>query len=297
MVRIARLGPAAAAALAWLCLLSYPVEPAGTASGTVVENAATVDYTDGGVAQPTVTSNKATVTVTQVAGVGMSPATATQSSRPGGAATYAITITNSGNGSDDINASAASGSSPAWPATLYRDDGANGGTANDGIRQAGETNAATATGTLAADASFHCFLVVQIPEGSADSATDVTTVTATSQFAPQVQATAAFNTAAHSALVTLSKSVDRDSAAPGDTLVYTVTYRNTGSRTASNVVVTDTVPGQTSYVPNSVSLQGSPKTDAADADEVTVSAGTIAVRLGDLAPGAEGTFTFRVGVK
>jgi uncharacterized repeat protein (TIGR01451 family) len=165
------------------------------------------------------------------------------------------------------------------------------------VRQSGETNAAGSTGALAADASFHCFLVVQIPSSSADSASDTTTVTATSQFDTQKKATATFTTTAQSALVALWKSVDRDTAAPGDTLVYMVRYHNRGSRTARNVVVTDTVPTETTYVPNSVSLQGSPKTDAADADEVSVSGGVITVRLGDLAAGADGTFTFRVAVR
>ena len=297
MRRLAPLASAGIAAFFWLLCLSNPIEPAGTPAGTAVENTATVDYTDDGVAQPTVTSNTVRVTVTQVAAVTISPVSAGQSSGPGSSVTYAVTVTNAGNASDTFSLSVVSGSSPAWPASLYRDDGANGGVANDGVRQSGETNAAGSTGALAADASFQCFLVVQIPSSSADSASDTTTVTATSQFDTQKKATATFTTTAQSALVALWKSVDRDTAAPGDTLVYTVRYHNRGSRTARNVVVTDTVPTETTYVPNSVSLQGSPKTDAADADEVSVSGGVITVRLGDLAAGADGTFTFRVAVR
>lgn len=297
MLRVARVFPGVFACLFWICWVSIPAQPVGTPAGTAVKNTATVDYSDGSAQQPTVSSNTVRTTVSQVAAATISPTSAAQSSAPGTSVTYAITVTNSGNGPDTLTLSAVSGATPAWPVALYRDDGANGGVANDGVRQPGETNLASSTGTLAADASFHCFLTVEIPSGSADSASDTTAVTATSQFDTQKRATATFTTTAQSALVTLSKSVDREAAAPGDTLLYTVRYRNRGSVTARNVVVTDTLHSATSYIPNSVSLNGSPKTDAEDADEVTVTSGRIVVRLGDLAAGAEGTFTFRAAVR
>jgi hypothetical protein len=63
------------------------------------------------------------------------------------------------------------------------------------------------------------------------------------------------------------------------------------------VVITDAIPAQVNYVANSVTLNASPKTDAADSDEVTVSSSTITITLGNLAAGAQGTIIFRVQVK
>ncbi|MGL5329539.1 MAG: beta strand repeat-containing protein, partial [Peptostreptococcaceae bacterium] len=48
------------------------------------------------------------------------------------------------------------------------------------------------------------------------------------------------------------KSVDKNFADIGDTLTYTVIFKNTGNVTANNVVFTDTIPNDTTFVPNSV---------------------------------------------
>jgi len=120
------------------------------------------------------------------------------------------------------------------------------------------------------------------------------TLTATSQFEPQKKSSAVFTTTVTGGSVVLSKAVDKASAAPGKTIQYTITYENTASGVAHNLVITDTTPTGTTYVANSVSLNGSQKTDAADSDEVSVSAGVITVKVGDVAAGARGTITFRV---
>jgi len=281
-----------------LLLASAGAFGAGTSAGTVIQNSASVAYSDsGGNPQPSVQSNVANVTVSQVAAVAVAPTTASKQASPGSTATYALTATNNGNGADNFSLSAVSASSPAWTVTLFRDDGANGGTANDGIRQSGETNPATSTGSLAADASFRCFAVVQVPTGAADASRDTTTFTATSQFDATKKASAVLTTTVSSAVLTLTKSADQTSAAPGANIQYTITYRNGGSGAAQNVVITDAIPAQVNYVANSVTLNASPKTDAADSDEVTVSSSTITITLGNLAAGAQGTITFRVQVK
>jgi len=98
-------------------------------------------------------------------------------------------------------------------------------------------------------------------------------------------------------MATCSKSVNKSTAAPGDTLTYTVTYGNNGTDTATFLIISDTVPFETTYVPNSVTLNGVPKTDAADADQVTVSGSNISVSVGTVPVGGSGTFSFRVKVK
>jgi hypothetical protein len=62
-------------------------------------------------------------------------------------------------------------------------------------------------------------------------------------------------------------------------------------------VITDAIPANTNYTANSVVLNSNSKTDIADADEVTVSGGTITVNLGSVAGGASGSFTFDVVIQ
>lgn len=49
----------------------------------------------------------------------------------------------------------------------------------------------------------------------------------------------------------IAKTVDRPVARPGETLAYTVTYRNSGTADAENVVVMDVLPAHLSYVTGS----------------------------------------------
>jgi uncharacterized repeat protein (TIGR01451 family) len=61
-------------------------------------------------------------------------------------------------------------------------------------------------------------------------------------------ATASTTLQCPNAQLLLEKTDNRSTAAPGDTLVYTITVRNTSSVQASNVQVTDGLPGQLSFV-------------------------------------------------
>jgi large repetitive protein len=49
----------------------------------------------------------------------------------------------------------------------------------------------------------------------------------------------------------IEKTVDRPSARPSDKLTYTITYRNSGTADAENVVVMDVLPAEMTYVPGS----------------------------------------------
>ncbi|MFA6438490.1 MAG: DUF11 domain-containing protein, partial [Bacteriovoracaceae bacterium] len=94
-------------------------------------------------------------------------------------------------------------------------------------------------------------------------------------------------------VMTLGKTVSTQSgrARPGDTLIYTITYTNTGSGSANQIVISDVSPSTTTYLTSSVQINNSAngntftaKTDGADADEVVVSSGTITVSLGTVGP-------------
>ena len=74
-------------------------------------------------------------------------------------------------------------------------------------------------------------------------------------------------------------------ALPGATLTYTITAEVTSGGTATASVLTDPISGFTTFVSNSITLNGAPLTDATgdDAGEYDTSVvPTIVVRLGDL---------------
>ncbi|EEM46784.1 hypothetical protein bthur0005_33210 [Bacillus thuringiensis serovar pakistani str. T13001] len=52
------------------------------------------------------------------------------------------------------------------------------------------------------------------------------------------------------------KTVDREFASIGDTLTYTITLQNTGNIPAINVIITDSIPTGTTFIPGSVTING-----------------------------------------
>lgn len=72
-------------------------------------------------------------------------------------------------------------------------------------------------------------------------------------------------------------------AAPGKTLVYAITVSLSGTGTAGNLVITDPLPAELTYVPNSLTVDAVSRTDAADADNAQFSANTVSVNFGNTA--------------
>lgn len=82
---------------------------------------------------------------------------------------------------------------------------------------------------------------------------------------------------------------------PTAVITYSIAVSASGSGTAKNVVVTDTMPANTTYLNASLGLNGTPLSDAAGDDAGEVVGGNITVRLGDM-QNAAGTVTFRVTI-
>ncbi|MBN1040394.1 DUF11 domain-containing protein, partial [Clostridium botulinum] len=85
------------------------------------------------------------------------------------------------------------------------------------------------------------------------------------------------------------KAVDNKNAQVGDILTYTIGLKNTGNVTADNVVFTDTIPGSTSFVTNSVTLNGVTQTGASPAPPT-------GINVGNIGPGTATTVVFQVKV-
>ncbi|MBN1040239.1 DUF11 domain-containing protein [Clostridium botulinum] len=85
------------------------------------------------------------------------------------------------------------------------------------------------------------------------------------------------------------KAVDKKNAQVNDILTYTIGLTNTGNVTADNVVFTDTIPGGTSFVTNSVTVNGVTQTGASPAPPTGITVGTIG-------PSQTSTIVFQVTV-
>lgn len=86
--------------------------------------------------------------------------------------------------------------------------------------------------------------------------------------------------------------------APGSVITYQIAVTLSGTGTATNVVITDPLPANTSYVPNSITVDGAAQTDAADSDKAQFinATQTVSVSLGNVAAPANIVITFRATI-
>ncbi|KAA6448396.1 DUF11 domain-containing protein [Bacillus cereus] len=90
----------------------------------------------------------------------------------------------------------------------------------------------------------------------------------------------------HASLVTV-KTVSQNFADIGDILTYNVTLVNTGNISADNINFTDPIPNGTTFVPNSVSVNGAPLPGANPA---------LGFNIGSIPPSGFTTVSFQVTV-
>lgn len=316
---------------ALLLMLPIAAHAAGTPANTAITNTATASYTVGaGVAQ-TATSNTVTVTVQQVTDVVVTPQNSPITVNPGDAGRIAIfRVTNTGNGPDTFTLApnstiAGDNFDPVLSAPNSIAIDANG----NGVYDPGVDTYATTAGPIAADSYATIFVFNDIPVGVVDTYTGLTEVTATSQTASGAPGTvnpgggvggvnaivggnggagtAQATYVVSSATVNIVKSsaviLDPYSAGPpyqpipGATVQYTLNVSVTGGATANNVVITDAIPANTTYVANSMTLNGTALTDAADVDAGTFTGTGISVSLGNMTSAtAAQTITFNVTI-
>ncbi|MGR5909902.1 DUF7507 domain-containing protein [Bacillus pacificus] len=84
-----------------------------------------------------------------------------------------------------------------------------------------------------------------------------------------------------------TKSADKAFALLGDTITYTISLQNTGTVPATNVLVTDPIPAGTTFIPNSVTINGIPQPG------IVPSSGIL---IGTLEPNTSAVVTFQVQV-
>jgi uncharacterized repeat protein (TIGR01451 family) len=269
--------------------LTSPAFALGTPAGTDITNQATVTYEDANGNPLTALSNVVTTTVSQVAAVDVSPDNS-GSGNPGDTVVFAHTLTNNGNEDDTFDLTAASNA--GWTTVLFVDT--NGNSQYD----AGTDTVISDTGLVLENGTFDLWVAVTIPSGTADGTPDTVIVTATSQFDPTVSDTATDTISTTSPDLAVVKSVaPAGPQPPGTTLTYTIEITNSGSADASNVVMTDPVPANTTYVAGSITQDGASLTDGADGDNATSDGTTVTVDVGTLAgAGGRTEITFQATI-
>lgn len=272
---------------------------AGVASGTTIMNLANITYKSGA-STVTVNTNNSSFVVENLAAIDLNkgtPESVNKSGNPGDYITYSFQAVNNGNANDKIDLTV--NSSNGWTWLIYHDSN------NNKVYDAGtdtlltDTGGAAAvdTGTLTLNGGLINLIArAQIPAGRADTTTDTLTITGASVNDPTKTDTVSWTTTVTAPYLVITKELvlvshtaniggsvpancvpsNKSTGAgcnyyPGSTMTYQVTARNTGSGNATAVMIADAVPGNTTYVAESIRVGETiallaVKTDANDGD-------------------------------
>jgi len=352
-------------------LAVLPAHATGTLAGTSITNLATVNYSVGGVAQPVIESsptgnstsgagkgtataflvdNAVNLSVIETAGapINTSPGL-TQTGTANGVT--AFKLTNTGNNPQGYIFAV---TQPALGTSLFGHASTFNMTATTAVVSGAActlattttptynatTDTATAVSTLAPNSCVYVLVLGNTPNGLANGAAAIVTLTATTTTAgtttPVVASAGADNpnavdivfadgtagghvaqiagdakafdegeyiVVAPALTVTKTEATVSDPVAgttnphaiPGAVMQYTVTVANAaGGTTATNVVIADAIPGNCTYVPGTITLNG---TAVADATGYTAGPpATVSVTQASLAAAANAILVFRVTV-
>lgn len=328
--RVAR----ATTAAAWLWLPALSAQAAGTPAGTLIGNTATLQYSIGGGAPTSASASSPAIVVGKVLSVVVtsqdaSPVTATSpdTSRP-----LTFVVTNTGNAPEPYRLSRTDNLTgdqfdpvPAAAGSLWIESGAQPGF------QASGPNADIAyvpgvnDPVLPADGSRTIYLVSDVPSGLAIGATGRSTFTATATTpgaagaAPgtglgvfggvqtvvgaQAVASATASYVVAGVSLALAKSVIsvRDPqggtrVTTGSVLTYRVVLTLTGTGVADTLAFSDPLPAALTYVPGSLTVDGTPRTDAVDGDGAAATGNTVTADFGTVAAPAQRVIEFKATV-
>jgi uncharacterized repeat protein (TIGR01451 family) len=242
------------------------------------------DPTPGGTGETISITNFYDVTVAAVGGI-------TDSGYPNDQIVYTFTVTNDGNQTDNFDLTYLS--DQGWNWTIYVDE-VTGNGSYDGTESAISNDE---TGNIGVGVTVTYFLVIDIPADAADGTVDETVVTATSQNDAGATDSLTVTTTVTAPYLTLVKSVSpTGNQPPGTTLTYTVVITNAGSVAAQTIVISDNIPTNTTYVPESMVYAGdNTVTDSsADSDGAQCDGTTAQFDFASIASGDSKTVSFQV---
>lgn len=317
---------------AWLgLLLCATAQAAGTPAGTLIGNTASLSYSLPGqpaesavaVAPPLAVARVVNVVVTWQDAAPVAT-TSPETQRP-----LAFVITNTGNAPETFrlarNDVVAGGQFDPQPVAIWLESGTQPGLQTTGAAADTLYGAGVNDPALPADASRTVYLVGNIPAGLATGsfgrsmliATATTSgaagalpgallgtfggVQAVAGTATRANAVGAYLVAGVSMGIAKSVSAVRDPAGgarvmAGSVLTYRIVLTLTGTGVAEGVAMQDPLPASLTYLPGSLTLDGSPRTDAADGDGAAVAANTVSADLGSVPAPATRVLEFKATV-
>jgi uncharacterized repeat protein (TIGR01451 family) len=309
------------------CVFASPAFAAGTPAGTNITNVATATYELPNGDETSIDSNIVTLKVDELLDVSVAWSDPSDVSSPAGGTGQLLkfTVTNGGNGTETfrLGTVANGGGDDFDPSvtSIVLDSNSNGAydAGVDTVYSSGSNDP-----QLDPDQSITVFVISTIPAGAADGQrgrVDLTAVATTGSGAPGtsfagqgqgggdavVGATGAdseddgYYRVARASVTFVKSAIVADAfggtaAAPGSTITYTLAATVSGSGSLANLRVSDPVPAGTTYKPGSLTLEGAPLTDSADADSGSFTGTAINVGLGTVAAGATRTITFQVKI-
>ncbi|MEW6618388.1 MAG: cytochrome D1 domain-containing protein [bacterium] len=193
----------------------------------------------------TITCNQVTTTVEQVYGLSHLPQPADKSGTYNTTVYYTYWIRNMGNGTDTITLTP----SNSWRSIIIKDDN------QDGVHQATETTTITQL-SLGPNEFNYFFLGVQIPATATTGQQSTTTLTAKDQNGSgaddnwgypdtRTDEVVTICSSGIPAVITITKSRDKSLVRPGGTITYTLTYRNNSGSPATDIMIIDYIPANT----------------------------------------------------
>jgi uncharacterized repeat protein (TIGR01451 family) len=317
----------AALTAASACVFASPAQAAGTPAGTNITNVATATYDLPSGGEASVDSNVVTLKVDEllVVSVAWTDPSDVAVSAGGTGQILKFTVTNGGNGVESFTlATVANGGGDDFDpsgTSIVLDSNSNGAydAGVDTVYSSGSNDP-----ELAPDQSLTVFVLSSIPAGAGDGQrgrVDLTAVARTGSGAPGtgfagqgqgggnavVGATGADSeddgyyrvaraSVAFVKSATVADAFGGTASAPGSTITYTLAATVSGTGNLANLRVSDAVPAGTTYKAGSLTLEGAPLTDSADADAGSFTGTAINVGLGTVAAGATRTITFQVKI-
>ena len=318
------------------CAIPNAVTAAGTPAGTVIQNTATVTYSIGGTPATAITppASFTVAELINVTLVWQDAANVAVGS-PDSNRALSFLLTNTGNGPETFslarnNAIAGDNYDPAngSAGAIFIENGLQAGFQASGPNADVLYVAGSNDPALAADASRIVYIVSNTPPalatgsvGRVELAASATTAGAAGAApgtalaglgqggvdavvgATRAQARQTGGYIVSGVVVVLAKSVVSVVDSSGGTTVRSgsiVTYRIVltvnGSGSADSLSLDDPIPVNTTYVSNSITVNGTARTDVVDADSAEFSGGAVKVRFGNTAAPVSHTVEFRVTV-
>lgn len=307
-------------AAAMLLLHTPASHAAGTAAASVIGNTVTVSYTSQGAPHQAIASAP-TFVVAQVVSVRVTwqDATPIPVNTPDSQRALTFLVTNTGNGSDTValaRDNAIPGNafnvSDSPQGAIWLESGAQPGLQTTGPNADLVYVPSANDLALAPDASRIAYISSTVGASLATGAASQVALRARSVAAPSgavagqqvgtqggvalVAGAGGGRAAANGTYLVSSVTVGMTKAVasvadgrggtqvlPGAVLTYRLTVTAGGVGSATNVVVTDALPPQLTYLPGSTSVDGVARTDGADGDDTTFTNGTVRTVLPSLA--------------